>query len=106
MEVDDENASIPLDKKGAKILYTLNPREPKFFPLSISALAKIFYAANEDWTISTHTYDVTNYAYFSGDDNGSRELTQRLFDETVKLEADRLVLAECGHGFRAGQTAV
>jgi len=101
MEVGDERASIPLDQKRKHVLYTLNPREPKFFPLSISAVAKIFYAANEDWTISTHTYDVTNYAYYSGDDNGAGELAQRLYDETIKLEADILVLAECGHGFRS-----
>lgn len=101
MDVDDNHAAIPLDKKGTRILYTLNPREPKFFPLSINAIAKIFYEAKEDWTISTHTYDVTNYAYYSGDDEGAQELTQRLYEETMKLEAKTLVLAECGHGFRS-----
>jgi Fe-S oxidoreductase len=79
----------------------LNPREPKFFPLSISAIAKIFHYAEEDWTISTNCYDVTNYAYYSGDNIAARELVQRLYDETIKLDADTLVLAECGHGFRA-----
>jgi Fe-S oxidoreductase len=101
MEVDDESASIPLDAKGKHVLYTLNPREPKFFPMSISAIAKIFYAAGESWTISTHCYDVTNYAYYSGDDDTAGELTHRLDDEMRKLGAGVLVLAECGHGFRA-----
>jgi Fe-S oxidoreductase len=101
MEVQDETASIPLDAEGKRILYTLNPREPKFFPLSISAMAKIYHAAREDWTISTRCYDVTNYAYFSGDRKAARELTQRLFDEVRRLRADTLVLAECGHGARA-----
>jgi Fe-S oxidoreductase len=101
MEVEDDMAAIPVDAQGKHILYTLNPREPKFFPLSISAIAKIFYAAGESWTISTHAYDVTNYAYFSGDDESARELAQRLFDEVKRLEAEVLVLAECGHGFRA-----
>jgi Fe-S oxidoreductase len=64
-EVNDPWASIPLNQPGVNILYTLNPREPKFFPLSISAMAKIFYAAKESWTLSTSAYDVTNYAYFS-----------------------------------------
>ena len=101
MEVGDEGAAIPLDAPGKRLLYTLNPREPKFFPLSISAMAKILYAAGESWTISTNCYDVTNYAYFSGDDEAARELTERLFDEVTKLRAGQLVLAECGHGFRA-----
>ncbi len=101
MEVGDEGAEIPLDAWGKRVLYTLNPREPKFFPLSISAVAKVLYAANESWTISTHCYDVTNYAYFTGDDRAARELTQRLFNEVKKLGAEVLALAECGHGFRA-----
>ncbi len=101
MEVGDESAAIPLDAVGKHILYTLNPREPKFFPMSISAMAKLFHAAGESWTISTHCYDVTNYAYYSGDDETAGELTRRLSDEMTKLKADMLVLAECGHGFRA-----
>lgn len=101
IDVEDENARIPLDQRGAKVLYTLNPREPKFFPLSISAISKIFHAAGESWTISTNVYDVTNYAYFSGGDDEARTLTRRLFDETLNLEAETLALAECGHGYRA-----
>lgn len=101
MEPGYEKATIPLDKKGINVLYTLNPREPKFFPMSISAMAMIFYAAKESWALSTNCYDVTNYAYYSGDDKIAAELTQRLFDEVKKLEARSLVLAECGHGPRA-----
>ncbi|MFH2144124.1 MAG: (Fe-S)-binding protein [Bacteroidota bacterium] len=101
MEVNDKNASIPLDKIDTKILYTLNPREPKFFPLSISAIAKIFYAAKEDWTLSTHCYDVTNYSYFMGDDKGAGELTNRHKNEVKKIGAEILALAECGHGYRS-----
>jgi Fe-S oxidoreductase len=101
LEVADEKAAIPLDAKGKRLLYTLNPREPKFFPLSISAIAKILYAAGESWTISTHCYDVTNYAYYSGDDGIARQLVERLSSEVKKLGAETLVLAECGHGFRA-----
>jgi len=101
MEVEDDQATIPMDHKGKKIFYTLNPREPKFFPLSISAMAKIFYSAREEWTISTNTYDVTNYAYYSGDDKGAKELTERLYREMEKLGSKTLVLAECGHGSRS-----
>jgi Fe-S oxidoreductase len=101
MEVNDPGARIPLDKKGANIVYTLNPREPKFFPLSISAIAKIFYAAKEDWTISTSVYDVTNYPYFTGDDAGAAVLAGRQAGEVAKLEGKYLALAECGHGYRA-----
>jgi Fe-S oxidoreductase len=101
MEVNDDNATIPLDVPGKKILYTLNPREPKFFPLSISAMAKIFYAAGESWTISTSMYDVTNYGFFSGNMEEAATIANRLYDEMENLGAQRCVLAECGHGSRA-----
>jgi len=100
-DVDDTEARIPLDEPGREILYTLNPREPKFFPLSISAMAKVFYAAKENWTLSTHMYDVTNYAYYSCNLPEAQRITQRIVDEMEKLKARRLVLAECGHGSRA-----
>ena len=100
-EVDDTKASIPLNVHNANILYTLNPREPKFFPLSISAMAKIFYAAKESWTLSTFMYDVTNYAYFTSDTEGAATIAQRLYNEMLNLNAKRCVLAECGHGSRA-----
>lgn len=100
-DVDDEKAIIPLNKKDVNIMYTLNPREPKFFPLSISAMAKVFYAAKESWTLSTHMYDVTNYAYFSSHNEEAKIIAQRMYDELQNLNAKRCVLAECGHGSRA-----
>jgi len=100
-EVNDPGASIPLNRNNANVLYTLNPREPKFFPLSIAAMAKIFYAARESWTISTTMYDVTNYAYFSCNPGEAGIIAERLFREVLNLQAKRCVLAECGHGSRA-----
>lgn len=101
MEVDDEKACIPLNEMGKKVLYTLNPREPKFFPLSITAMAKIFYAAGESWTISTNMYDVTNYGYFSNNKEQAKIISGRLYDEMNILQAKQCVLAECGHGSAA-----
>ncbi len=102
-ELNDPTASIPINQPGKNVLYTLNPREPKFFPLSIAAMAKIFYAAKETWTLSANMYDVTNYAYFSGHPKHSRIIAQRMFDEMQKMQAKKLVLAECGHGSRASR---
>jgi len=101
LEVGDEKARIPLDEKDKNILYTLNPREPKFFPLSITAMAKVFWAAGESWTLSTKMYDITNYAYYTGNIKEAAIITKRLFDEAENLGAKICVLAECGHGSRA-----
>lgn len=100
-EVNDPQASIPLNVPNTNVLYTLNPREPKFFPLSISAMAKIFYAAKESWTLSTKMYDVTNYAFFTANTEEAITIVKRLYDEMINLKAKRCILAECGHGSRA-----
>ena len=103
LELDDENAKMPLNKKNSRILLAVNPREPKFFPLSLSAMGKIFHVVGEDWTISDTNFDVTNYGYYSGD-NGLGELfSQRLVEETHNLNCEMLVLSECGHGYRANK---
>lgn len=100
-EVSDDTARIPVDEPGCKVLYTLNPREPKFFPLSISAMAKIFHAAGESWSLSTRMYDVTNYAYYTAHLEEAQEIARRLEQEMIDMKAGRCVLAECGHGSRA-----
>jgi len=102
-EVDDPQAKIPIDEKGAKFLYTVNPREPMFFPLSIVAVAKIFYAAGESWTLSSDNYDVTNYGFYSGDDDASTLISNRLVKSMERMGTQTLVLAECGHGFNTNR---
>lgn len=98
-----EEARIPLNEEGKNILYTLNPREPKFFPLSIAAMAKIFFAAKESWTLSTHMYDVTNYGLFSGNNDHAAQIAARLHNEVLNKHCKMLVLGECGHGSRANR---
>ena len=103
MEVGDPEAHLPVDKPGTRLLYTVNPREPKFFPLSLLATAKIFYAAKESWTVSRDYYDVTNYGLYSGDDEASGLISSRLRQSMVKLGAKTLILGECGHGYNSNR---
>ena len=103
MEVGDPQAHLPVDKPGMKLLYTVNPREPKFFPLSLLAIAKIFYAAGESWTVSSDYYDVTNYGLYSGNNDEAGLLSSRLRESMVKLGAKTLVLGECGHGYNSNR---
>ncbi|MBC7325863.1 MAG: (Fe-S)-binding protein, partial [Moorella sp. (in: Bacteria)] len=94
-------AAIPVDKKGARVMYVINPREAKFFPLSILAAAKVFHVAGESWTLPSRSWDATNYALFSGDDEAGGILVQRLADEMERLGCRELIMTECGHAFRA-----
>jgi len=98
-ETGDPRACIPIDAPGANLFYTVNPREPKFFPLSLLAAAKLFYAAGESWTFSSDFYDVTNYGLYSGDDAHAGLLSDRLVLAAQQFKAGALILGECGHGF-------
>lgn len=102
-DVDDSDAQLPVDNQGARLLYTINPREAMFFPLSISAAAKVFYAAGESWTFSSENFDVTNYGLYSGDDEAAAIMSERLIVAQEELGCEELILAECGHGFNSNR---
>jgi Fe-S oxidoreductase len=90
-----------VDEAGSRVLYLVNPREVKFFPLSLQAAAGVFHAAGESWTLSSQTFDVTNYGFFAADDASAAELTRRVVEEAKRLGVSEIVLSECGHGFRS-----
>ncbi len=102
-EVGEPEVRLPVDRRGAKILYAINPREAMFFPLSISAVGKIFYAAGEDWTFSSVNFDVTNYGLYSGDDEAAATMSARLLQAAEELGCCEIILAECGHGFNSNR---
>ncbi len=96
----DETAALPVDRAGARVLYALNPREVKFFPLSLSAAGAIFHVAKESWTLTSTDFDITNYGYFAGDSAAGRAIAGRLVARAEELGVEELVVAECGHGYR------
>jgi Fe-S oxidoreductase/ActR/RegA family two-component response regulator len=100
-EVEDKRAEIPLDKEGAKVVYTINPREVKYDPRTISNAAMIFYAAGEDWTMPSFGWDQTNFGLFSGDDALGGASYKHLADKFKELNGKLLVISECGHGYRS-----
>ncbi len=102
-DVQNPEAKLPLDKPGSRVLYTINPREAMFFPLSITAAGKVFYAAQESWTFSSENFDVTNYGLYNGDDEAAGILSSRLIDTMHALDCRELILAECGHGYNSNR---
>jgi Fe-S oxidoreductase len=99
--VDDDEATIPLDKQGARLLFVPTPLQIMRFPSVIISAAKIFYAVGEDWTMSSRRFDGTNFGLFSGEVDKRNEMAQRLVDEMGRLGTSVLVLSECGHSFWA-----
>jgi Fe-S oxidoreductase/CheY-like chemotaxis protein len=100
-EIGDKSATIPIDKPNCEVMYAINPREVKYDPRTIAKAAKIFWAADESWTMPSEGWDQTNFGLFSGDDQLGGTAGKRVFEKVQELNAKRLVISECGHGFRS-----
>ena len=98
-EMEDPDAKIQYDMEGARFLYLPNPRELGINLLHLTAMARLFYAMGESWTLSSHHTDVTNWGYFTGNDEVARTLVQRVVEPAEALGIETLVLSECGHGY-------
>jgi Fe-S oxidoreductase len=100
-DLDDPEAGIPIDKTDCDVVYSINPREVKYDPRTIADAARIFYAAGESWTMPSEGWDMTNFGLFSGDDDLGGSVARRLYEKVVELRGKRLVISECGHGYRS-----
>jgi len=100
-EIGDDGLEIPVDKMDCAILYTINPREIKFDPRSIANAARIFHAAGESWTLPREGWDQTNFGLFSGDDGLGARAAEGVYSAAARLRAGRIVISECGHGYRS-----
>jgi len=102
-ELEDPSLKIPLDKEDCDFMYTVNPREIKYDPRPLGAAAKIFHLAGESWTMPKWGWDMTNFGLFSGDDKLGAFVAKNLYDAAKRLRARRIVISECGHGYRASR---
>jgi Fe-S oxidoreductase/CheY-like chemotaxis protein len=100
-DLGHNEAAIPLEKKGAKVMYCINPREVKYDPRTIKEAALIFHTAGEDWTMPEEGWDNTNFGLFSGDDGLGGACAKREYEKARELGVDKIVISECGHGFRS-----
>jgi len=85
-------ASIPIDKEGARILYVPLSGAHTILPEAI-----IFNAAHESWTLSM--FEASNYAYFLGDSDKAKRIAMRIINEATRLKVKEIVLTECGHAY-------
>lgn len=100
-DLDDPNVKIPIDQPDCEVVYSINPREVKYDPRSIADAAKIFHFAGESWTMPSECWDMTNFGLFSGDDDLGGSVASRLYEKTEELKGKKLVISECGHGYRS-----
>ncbi len=99
-DLGDENFTIPIDKKNAKVLYIPHPLEARDLPFLLMYALKILHCAGEDYTVSSYDFDTVNYAYYQGSKENMMGISQRVLDAREKLQAKSIALAPCGHGYR------
>jgi Fe-S oxidoreductase len=95
--------TIPVDKPGAKYMYTVNAREPMYYPQDIAMAAKIFTVAEEDWTMPSFGWDCTNLAMFAGDRPLAGQIVKNMYDKAIELGIPNILITECGHAYRSAK---
>ncbi|MEJ5348430.1 MAG: heterodisulfide reductase-related iron-sulfur binding cluster [Desulfosoma sp.] len=97
---------LPLDLKGARLLVTVNSKEPFAEPWQMRHWWKIFYAAEESWTLTSEHWDGVQWGIFTGDDEAVRVSVGRVVDNMRRLGCEALLLPECGHAYYAFRMAL
>lgn len=92
---------VPLDVQGARLLMTINSKEPFAEPRQMKHWWKIFYAAGESWTIPTENWDGVQWGAYTGDDEAVRIGVGRIVEAMHRLHCEALILPECGHAYYA-----
>lgn len=100
-EYNDPTIRIPVDVPDCNVVYAINPREIKYDPRTIAEAALIFHVAGESWTMASQGWDMTNFGLFNGDDDLAAAAAARVYDAVERLRAKKLVMSECGHGYRS-----
>ena len=85
---------VPVDKEGANIILTINSKEPFGEPDDMKFWWKIFYAAREDWTVSSTNWEGVNWGLFSGDDEAWKEQTGHVLENARRLKVKTILLPE------------
>jgi Fe-S oxidoreductase/ActR/RegA family two-component response regulator len=100
-EYHDSRIKIPVDRMDANVVYAINPREVKYDPRTIAEAAAIFHFAGENWTMPGDGWDMTNFGLFNGDDELGGAVARRVYEAVERLRGKKLVMSECGHGYRS-----
>ncbi|HTP28270.1 MAG TPA: (Fe-S)-binding protein [Anaeromyxobacteraceae bacterium] len=93
---------LPIDKPGSEILYV--PSSSELFTNSDTMMgaAKIFYHLGANWTLSSSLLEAANYGLLFDLDLMKRH-NRRLREAALAVGASRVIMGECGHGWRAAK---
>ena len=98
MENDEKQPTpgfyVPVDKEGANIIVTINSKEPFAEPDDMKFWWRIFYAAREDWTVSSVNWEGVNWGLFSGDDENMKIQVERVLENARRLKVKTILYPE------------
>ena len=89
-----ENFKVPIDKQGANILSTIHNKLVNTHTDDLKHWWKIFYAADEDWTITSDAWEGTSWGYFTGDDDAMQTMAGRIVDQLQTFQIKNLMWPE------------
>jgi Fe-S oxidoreductase len=86
-------ATIPVDVKGADLLYVALAGAHSIIPA-----AAVFNAAKENWTLSF--FEAVNFGAFVGDPTKTKLILDRIIKEAKRLNVKEVCICECGTAYR------
>lgn len=98
--IDEDEFTIPVDREGSELLYIPNPREFTSAPNMFGVYVKFFLTIGAEWTFASNVCDISNWAYYMGDDDTNVKLVRNVVEAARRLGVKALVTTECGHGFK------
>lgn len=101
IEDDYQGITIPIDQPGSTYMYTVNPREPVFYPQELTLAAIIFSIAGISWTMPTYGWDCTNLPMFAGDRAVAGQQARIVYEKAQELGCEKILITECGHALRS-----
>jgi len=84
---------VPLDVQDANVLYVALAGKHSIIPA-----AAIMNAAGEKWSLSY--YEAVNFGAFVGNPQKTKEISQRIIDEAIRLKVKEVSICECGTAYR------
>jgi len=86
--------TVPIDKKGARLLTTIHNKLVNTHTDDLKHWWKIFHVAQEDWTVASENWEGTSWGYFTGDDEAMKIMAGRIIEQMERLEIDTLLWPE------------
>jgi Fe-S oxidoreductase len=89
---------VPVDVENADILFFPNSKEVYGDYEDQFWWWKVFYAARSKWTVPSEGWEAVDWALFSGNYDGSRELAMRKINYVKEKKIKRMIMPDCGGG--------